>query len=1249
MKKDQISDIEKLQKRINELEEQNNLLLSFQKADIESQKIIDQDLSAFFNLSLDLLCIADLSGNFLKVNKSWEKLLGYSIEQLERSKFLDFVHPDDMEQTLEAMKQLEGQVPVINFVNRYRCANGSWKHIEWRSQPIGKIVFAAAQDVTERKQHHEALEASEERFWLVADATDLGIWDWNVPTNKVYYSPQWKKQVGYEDFELKNEYKTWEDLLHPDDYERMHREVKNFLAKPSGAFTSEFRLRHKNGSYIWIHNRASAKIDSEGRVVRFFGAHTDITQRKKWEEYIRQAKETYQGIIDCLNEAVYIQDEQGIFIEVNKTAERFYGYPRDYFIGKTPEFLSAPEVNNLDEVKEALSKAIQGHSSVFEFWGMRKDGQIFPKEVSVSPGIYFGQKVVIAVARDISERKEAEIMLKEKTEQIEQQNEEYKQLNNELLIAKETLGESEKKFRNLVESAFDGIYLLQGRRFKYVNPSFCEITGYSYIELTSVEFNFTHLLSEKARRIVEERFMSRVLGDVIPARYEFQMITKNHEVREVEVSTVPIGFGEDVQIMGIIRDITQRRSMEREIAFRSKLQGLLINLGMRFINLPVQKINTEINSALAEMGQFFDVDRAYIFTYDFQTRTTSNTFEWCAADIPSEIDNLQNLPLDLIPSWVNNHSKDKVIHIPKVFEMAEDDSVREILLSQGIKSVITIPMTYETECIGFVGFDSVKDYREWSESETTLLKLFANLLVNVQVKTRFEQSLREAKIKAEVKQIQVRNIIDFSPVGIVLIDPTGKVIDVNEAAIKMLGSPSSDATKRINIFQTPALKEIGFTTDLSQCIATKSSVYNEKRYVSIWGKEVFVKYYLVPVIINNEIESVLANIEDITQTKETEIKLIKLKEQAEESDRLKSAFLANMSHEIRTPMNAICGFSNLLLNPELTSDQLQYFVEIININSQQLLALINDIIDVSKIEAGQVRVSSSSFNLSKSLRDIHIQYSLVAKSKQIDLVIREDLITKDFHISTDETKLKQIIGNLIYNAIKFTEKGAVEFGYRLSGNTIEFFIKDTGIGIHHDNFNKIFERFQQVENATTESRRGTGLGLSIAKAFVELLGGEIWLTSQLGVGSTFFFTIPLKQSEPISNNLPIKTPEILLCEGKTILIAEDDNPNYLYIKELLNPTKAKIIHAKNGYEAIELCNTYPIDIVLMDIKMPILNGLETATELRKNGFDMPIIAQTAYAFAEDRTKALEHGCNDYIAKPIVKEELFNLIKKWITC
>jgi len=1249
MKKDITSDIEKLQKRINDLEEHNNLLLSFQKADLESQKIIDQDLSAFFNLSLDLLCIADLSGNFLKVNKSWEKLLGHSIELLERSKFLDFVHPDDMEQTLEAMKQLEGQVPVINFVNRYRCANGSWKNIEWRSQPIGKIIFSAAHDITDRIQHQKALEESDERFWLVAEATDLGIWDWNVPTNNVYYSPQWKKQVGYEDFELKNEFKTWEDLLHPDDYERMHREIKNFLDKPSGAFTAEFRLRHKNGSYVWIYNKASTKINAEGKVIRFFGAHTDITQRKKWEEYIGQAKETYQGIINSLNEAVYILDEQGTFIEVNKTAERFYGYPRDYFIGKTPEFLSAPEVNNLDEVKEALSKAIQGHPSVFEFWGMRKDGKTFPKEVSVSPGIYFGQKVVIAVARDVSERKEAELMLKEKKEQIEQQNQEYKQLNNELIIAKETLEVSEKKFRSLVESAFDGIYLLQGRQFKYVNPSFCETTGYSFDELTSAAFTFTHLLSEKARRIVEERFSSGVLGEVIPARYEFQMITKNNELRDVEVSTVPIGSGDEVQIMGIMRDITQRRSMEREIAFQTKLQGLLINLGMRFINLPVQKINPEINSALAEMGQFFDVDRAYIFTYDFKTRTTSNTFEWCAADIPSEIDNLQNLPLDLFPSWVNTHSMNKVIHIPNVLEMNEGDSVREILLPQGIKSIVTIPMTNETECIGFVGFDSVKDYREWSESETTLLKLFANLLVNVQVKTRFEQSLREAKIKAEVKQIQVRNIIDFSPVGIVLIDPTGKVIDVNEAAIKMLGSPSADATKRLNIFQTPALKEIGFTFDLSQCIATKNSVYNEKRYVSIWGKEVYVKYYLVPVIIDNEIESVLANIEDITQTKETEIKLIKLKEQAEESDRLKSAFLANMSHEIRTPMNAICGFSNLLLNPKLTSDQLQYFVEIININSQQLLALINDIIDVSKIEAGQVRVSSSSFNLSKSLRDIHMQYSLVAKSKQIDLVIREDLITTDFHISTDETKLKQIIGNLIYNAIKFTEKGAVEFGYRLSGKSIEFYIKDTGIGIHPDNFNKIFERFQQVENATTESRRGTGLGLSIAKAFVELLGGEIWLTSQLGVGSTFFFTIPLKQSEPISDNLPIKTPEILLCEGKTILIAEDDHPNYLYIKELLSLTKAKIIHAKNGYEAIELCNTYPIDIILMDIKMPILNGLETATELRKNGFDMPIIAQTAYAFAEDRTKALEYGCNDYIAKPIVKEVLFNLIKKWITC
>jgi PAS domain S-box-containing protein len=1233
--------------RLKELEAENIRLKSKIISYSDNSPGSQNPYEGFFNIALDLMCIADTQGNFVKVNKSWEEVLGYSIEYLENHTFLEFVHPEDMPATLDALSKLSQQKQVLNFVNRYKHRDGSWRYIEWRSQPLGKLIYAAARDITQRIQSEIALKGSEERFSLVIDATELGVWDWNLITNEVYYSPQWKKQVGYDDHELINEFKTWEDLLHPDDFDRMHREVAQFLANPKEHFRAEFRLRHKEGHYVWIYNKASALKNKDGNVVRFIGSHSDITESKKNAEYIRQAKETYQGILDSLSEAVYIQDEKGVFVEVNQTVEMFYGYPRDYFIGKTPEFLSAPNRNDLPEVARAIDAAFNGTPGKFEFWGIRKDGIIFPKEVSVSPGTYFGQRVVIAVARNISERKEAELQIKDKTEQIEAQNEEYRQLNQELYTAKESIERSEKKFRSLVESAFDGIYLLSGKHFDYVNPRFAEITGFEVEELTHRDFDFTSLFTEQTKRIVEDRYQLRLKGETSPSRYEFQIVTKGKEIKDLEISTVPIGSSEELKIMGIVKDITQRRSMEKEIAYQSKLQRLLLGLGKKFINIHPRDIDNEINAALAEMGTFSDVDRTYIFTYDFEKNTMSNTYEWCAKGISKEIENLQNIPNNLVSKWVDTHIKGEILYFPNISELSKDDGVRAILEAQSVKSIITIPMLHNEVCLGFVGFDSVKQLKSWAEAEISLLKLFADLLVNVQVKTKYELSLRKAKTIAEVKQMEVRNIIDYSPVGIILISPTGDVIDVNESAVKMLGSPSAEATKELNVYQIEALDNIGFNREFSSCIENNAMVHNESLYKSIWGKEIYVKYYLVPIIVNNQVESVVANIEDITQIKEAQQKLLILKEKAEESDRLKTAFLSNMSHEIRTPMNAICGFSNLLLNKSISDDQKENFVEIININSQQLLSIINDIIDVSKIEAGQVSVSSNKFSINNLLEETRTIFLPNIKAKGLSLLCTMGLPASESYIVSDELKVKQVLNNLIYNAIKFTEAGQIDLGYRVIDKNIEFFVKDTGIGIQQEHFEEVFERFRQIENTTNDSRKGTGLGLPISKAFVELLGGQIWLTSDLGKGSTFYFTIPYVMANDSKPQNEKKPTEKISWEGKTILIAEDDHPNLMYLRELLRETGANILMAKNGADVISLFNDNNVDLILMDIKMPMLNGLEATKELRRQGHRVPIIAQTAYAFSDDKEKSLESGCNDYISKPIRQEELLGLIAKWL--
>jgi len=343
-------------------------------------------------------------------------------------------------------------------------------------------------------------------------------------------------------------------------------------------------------------------------------------------------------------------------------------------------------------------------------------------------------------------------------------------------------------------------------------------------------------------------------------------------------------------------------------------------------------------------------------------------------------------------------------------------------------------------------------------------------------------------------------------------------------------------------------------------------------------------------------------------------------------------------------MNAICGFSKML-EYNNSAEKRKEFVQIINLNSQQLLGIINDIIEISKIDTGQITISKKTFNVNLLLKEIEDSFKPLVKSKGIDLVCTTNLPDEESYVLSDDFKIRQVINNMLFNSLKFTKKGSVEFGYQPIDGFLQFFVRDTGIGIPNDSVNVIFERFRQIEDASTESRKGTGLGLPIAKAYIELLGGKIWVNSKLGKGSTFYFTIPYdKIKENIAET--VMPSDNYSWSNKTFLIVEDDYPSFFYLKEILTSTNAQVIRAVNGEDAIELCKTNPsIDLILMDIKMPGISGLETTKEIRKFNIRIPIIAQTAYAFSSDKDQAIESGCNFFITKPIEKEYLLKAIQK----
>ncbi len=381
-----------------------------------------------------------------------------------------------------------------------------------------------------------------------------------------------------------------------------------------------------------------------------------------------------------------------------------------------------------------------------------------------------------------------------------------------------------------------------------------------------------------------------------------------------------------------------------------------------------------------------------------------------------------------------------------------------------------------------------------------------------------------------------------------------------------------------------------------------------------------------------------------------QVELARALKKAEESDHLKTSFLSNMSHEIRTPMNAILGFSNLLSHPGIGAAEKKEFVELIRHNGENLMTLVDDIIDISKIESGQFRINNAPCELHQLLDKIHQLHSRELLRRGINNIrfyLKKGIAQPTVQILTDESRLGKVLSNLLSNAIKFTEKGFIEFGYHHArDHYLEFYVKDTGIGIPKGKEDEMFGPF--VKGAAGQDRLygGTGIGLTIARHLVELMGGEIWARSEPMAGTIIYFTLPYQRLgiAPTDEYRTGKRP-LINWAGKTFLVAEDEEDNYRYLEVALSLNNANLIWARDGQEAVDLFRkTENIDLVLMDIKMPIMDGYQATHLIKSIKPGVPVIAQTAYSIAEEREKSIKAGCDGYIAKPINFNDLQILIQ-----
>lgn len=503
------------------------------------------------------------------------------------------------------------------------------------------------------------------------------------------------------------------------------------------------------------------------------------------------------------------------------------------------------------------------------------------------------------------------------------------------------------------------------------------------------------------------------------------------------------------------------------------------------------------------------------------------------------------------------------------------------------------------------------------------------------------------------KLLQLSLAVDQSPTLIVITDTKGNIEYVNPKFTSITGYSLEEV-----IGKNPHILKSGHTSasaykKLWKTIASgkewRGEFHNKRKDGTLYWEEASISS-----IKNSEgeITHYLAVKTDITEKKKIINEFIIAKEKAEESDRLKSAFLANISHEIRTPMNGILGFSELLKEPNLSGDEQRKYLEIIEKSGNRMLNIINNIVDISKIEAGLVELTVSETNINDQIEYAYTFFKLEAEKKGIQLIQNSSLIKQDAILNLDREKLYSILLNLIKNAIKYTDYGVIEIGYKLinseKNSFIEFYISDTGIGISTDQQEMIFKRFIQADISDRNVRHGAGLGLSISKAFVELMGGTIRVESKVGVGSTFYFTLPYSPAKGIvkQEKETIISTDYGIPNNLKILIAEDDEISKTLLTFLLKPIVSELLIARNGQEAVELYKINPdIDIILMDIQMPIMDGFEATRQIRLLNKNVKIIAQTAFALSGDEGKIKNSGCNSYINKPIKKEALYLAIKE----
>ena len=673
-------------------------------------------------------------------------------------------------------------------------------------------------------------------------------------------------------------------------------------------------------------------------------------------------------------------------------------------------------------------------------------------------------------------------------------------------------------------------------------------------------------------------------------------------------------------------------AIQENLEASNRRQALFIKV-LRILQLEPD-ISTAMNMVLAEIGSYTGVDRLATWENHLDGVTYGCTYEWCNEGIEPAIDYLRSMAIEEGKPWFDMLEDNRIICTSDIYSL--DPFITKMLEVQGVKAIAVFPLSQLGVHFGFLSFNFCWN-KQWDEKDVELMSQISQIVSTTTKRWQVETSLQQS-------QRTMQKVLDNINANIFVSDyDTLEVLFANKPFREAAGQIPEKAKcwKMLNV---------GLTCACAHCPKPQLLDADRKSTgVHFWEEynPVTERWYAIQSVAIKWLDGRWAIMElatDITTRKHVELELIQAKEKAEESDRLKSAFLANMSHEIRTPLNAIVGFSSLLVEAE-DVELRQSYMSLVEENNGLLLNLVSDILDISKIEAGTIEISMKSVDIFRLCQEVIANFLLKTRNEKVLLCFDEN--SPQIAIDADKNRIVQVLSNFITNALKFTTEGTITLSYTLENDAqICFCVTDTGKGIPAEQQHEVFNRFVKLDPFS----QGTGLGLSICRSLVKRMGGKIGVESREGEGARFWFVLPYTSDIQ-------KIPEVVTTGGDKvsnvisknykplILVAEDIESNYLLIEALLRKDY-RLQRANNGNEVIELFNTQTPDLILMDIKMPGMNGIDTTATLRKTGTQVPIVALTAFAYDNDKLLAFEAGCNDFLSKPISPPELRRIVGKW---